>query len=61
MMKTEKVKYHYWFSAMDKQSYQFLEQFYPFHMEMKEQLIFTPHYSIDRCGKCKKDNYTSQH
>ncbi|CAK65401.1 unnamed protein product (macronuclear) [Paramecium tetraurelia] len=60
MIKTDKVNYHYWFSAMDKSSYQFLEQFYPFHMEMKDQLQFTPHYAIDRCGICKKNNYNTR-
>ncbi|CAD8120704.1 unnamed protein product [Paramecium sonneborni] len=57
MMKSEKVSYQYWFSAMDRSSYQFLEQFYPFHIEMRDQLEFTPHYAIDRCGICKKEDY----
>ncbi|CAD8103884.1 unnamed protein product [Paramecium sonneborni] len=57
MKKTEKVNYQYWFSAMDISSYLFLEQFYPFHMEMKDQLEFIPHYSLDRCGMCKKQGY----
>ncbi|CAD8102755.1 unnamed protein product [Paramecium primaurelia] len=42
---------------MEKDSYQFLQQFYPFHMEMRDQLEFTPHQAIAGCEGCKKNIY----
>ncbi|CAD8100124.1 unnamed protein product [Paramecium primaurelia] len=54
---TDKVKYEYWFSSMDQKSYKFLRQFYTFHMQMKDSLEFTPHYTLGRCAQCAKSGF----
>ncbi|CAD8188202.1 unnamed protein product [Paramecium octaurelia] len=58
--KTDFVSYIYHFEVIGKQEYTFLQQFYPFHLEMKDQLEFPPYYSIDICGICKRQNYLKQ-
>ncbi|CAD8109004.1 unnamed protein product [Paramecium sonneborni] len=58
LLKTDKVNYEYWFSSMDKSSYRFLKQFYSFHMQMKDFVEFTPHYTLGRCGHCERFQFT---
>lgn len=40
------VDYEYWMSTMELESYEFINQFKPFHELMNDSLSFTPHYAL---------------
>lgn len=55
---TSIVEYQYWMSAMDTESYQFIEEFSQFQEQMNASLAFTPHYPLGYCYYCMQQNWT---